>query len=76
MEVSHFKVSTHIFKKYHRICSYNFYIIDGHLWSLQCSIKMDAEFLHHIYLPKVDRSLILKFQLNQKVPFLDAAVLE
>ena len=54
MEVSHFKVSTHIFKKYNfvmkcfsvrmKCCSYNFYIIDGYLWSLQCSIKMDAEF--------------------------------
>ena len=67
MEVSHFKVSTDIFKKYHfwmkccsvkmKCCSFKFYIIDGHLWSLQCSIKNDAEFLHHIYLLKVDGGL-------------------
>ena len=132
MEVSHFKVSTHIFKKYHfwmkccsvwmKCCSYNFlhnwwpfmvttvfncvtcrvftsylftkgrwrslilkfqlissqkvpfldevlqcvewnaavlsfYIIDGHVWSLQCSIVIHAEFLHHIYLLKEDGSL-------------------
>ena len=67
MKVSHFKVSTHIFKKYHcrikccsvgmKCCSYNFYIIDGHLWPLQCSIKMDVEFLHHICLLKVDGGL-------------------
>ena len=40
-----------------KYCSFNFYIIDGHLWSLQCSIKIHAEFLHHIYLLKVDGGL-------------------
>ena len=75
MEVSHFKVSTHIFKKYHfwmkccsvrmKCCSYNFYIIDGHLWSLQCSIKMDTCRVCTPYLFTKGRwrSLILKFQL-------------
>ena len=83
MEVSHFKVSTHVFEKYHfsikccsvwmKCCSYNFYIIDGHLWSLQCSIVIHTEFVHHIYLLKVDGSLSFdSFNLYfQKVPFLD-----
>ena len=48
-----------------KCCSYNFYIIDGHLWSLYCSIKMNAEFLHHTIFTKGRwRSLILKFQLR------------
>ena len=70
MEVSHFKISIHIFKRYHfwRKCrsvrmkcySYNFYIIDGHFWSLQCSIVIHPQFVHHIYLLKVDGGLSFK----------------
>ena len=44
------------------VCHWNaaviiFYIIDGHLWSLQCSVVIHVEFVHHIYLLKVDGGL-------------------
>ena len=64
------------------VCEWNaaviiFYIIDDHVWSLQCSIKIHAEFLHHIYLLKEDGGLSFQ-SFNwyfQKVPFLDEVLL-
>ena len=67
MEVSHFKFQllfskSTIFGSNATVCKWNAAVLSFTLLmviyvSLQCSIKMEGEFLHHIYLLKVDGGL-------------------